>query len=86
MGAGRADARRMRERLGGLGAAGQATQRVALGTAVTGLIHRYNPVVVAQQVATLEQLFPGRAFLGAGTSEAMNEIPAGADWPTPRTS
>lgn len=66
-----------------LGAAGQATQRVALGTAVTGLIHRYNPVVVAQQVATLEQLFPGRAFLGAGTSEAMNEIPAGADWPTP---
>ena len=66
-----------------LGAAGQATRQVELGTAVTGLIHRYNPVVVAQQVATLEQLFPGRAFLGAGSSEAMNEIPAGADWPAP---
>jgi len=66
-----------------LGAAGQATQRVKLGTAVTGLIHRYNPVVMAQQIATLEKLFPGRAFLGAGTSEAMNEIPAGlADWPS----
>jgi len=66
-----------------LGAAGQATSHVALGTAVTGLVHRYNPVVVAQQVATLERLFPGRAFLGAGTSEAMNEIPAGAEWPSP---
>jgi coenzyme F420-dependent glucose-6-phosphate dehydrogenase len=66
-----------------LGAAGQATKRVALGSAVTGLIHRYNPVVVAQQVATLEKLFPGRAFLGVGSSEAMNEIPAGAEWPSP---
>jgi coenzyme F420-dependent glucose-6-phosphate dehydrogenase len=66
-----------------LGAAGHATRRVEVGTAVTGLIHRYNPVVAAQQVATLEQLFPGRAFLGVGTSEAMNEIPAGADWPEP---
>jgi coenzyme F420-dependent glucose-6-phosphate dehydrogenase len=65
-----------------LGAVGQATARVALGTAVTGLVHRYNPVVVAQQVATLENLFPGRAFLGAGSSEAMNEIPPGGDWPS----
>src|SRR5205085_2273459 len=62
-----------------LGAAGHATTRVSLGTAVTGLLHRYNPVVVAQQLATLEQLFPGRAFLGVGSSEAMNEIPAGLD-------
>jgi len=66
-----------------LGAVGRATSRVALGTAVTGLVHRYNPVVVAQQVATLERLFPGRVFLGVGTSEAMNEIPAGAEWPSP---
>ena len=51
-----------------LGAAGQATRRVSLGTAVTGLLHRYNPVVLAQQVATLERLFPGRAFVGAGSS------------------
>jgi coenzyme F420-dependent glucose-6-phosphate dehydrogenase len=66
-----------------LGAVGQATSHVSLGTAVTGLVHRYNPVVVAQQVATLERLFPGRAFLGVGSSEAMNEIPAGLDWPAP---
>lgn len=66
-----------------LGAASQATQRVALGTAVTGLIHRYNPVVVAQQVATLGALSPGRAFLGVGSGEAMNEVPAGLAWPSP---
>jgi coenzyme F420-dependent glucose-6-phosphate dehydrogenase len=65
-----------------LGAAGQATDRVSLGPAVTALVHRYNPVVVAQQVATLEQLYPGRAFLGAGSGEAMNEIPAGMHWPS----
>jgi coenzyme F420-dependent glucose-6-phosphate dehydrogenase len=66
-----------------LGAVGQATSRIPIGTGVTGLIHRYNPVVVAQQVATLEALFPGRAFLGVGSSEAMNEVPAGMDWPSP---
>jgi coenzyme F420-dependent glucose-6-phosphate dehydrogenase len=66
-----------------LGAAGQATRRAALGPAVTGVVHRYNPVVVAQQVATLEALNPGRAFLAVGSSEAMNEIPAGMRWPSP---
>jgi coenzyme F420-dependent glucose-6-phosphate dehydrogenase len=66
-----------------LGAAGQVTQEVSLGTAVTGLAGRYNPVVMAQQIATLEAMCPGRAFLGVGTSEAMNEIPAGVDWPSP---
>jgi coenzyme F420-dependent glucose-6-phosphate dehydrogenase len=67
-----------------LGAVGQATNRVALGTAVTSVIHRYNPVVLAQQIATLEEMCPGRAFLGVGTGEAMNEVPAGLDWPSPQ--
>jgi coenzyme F420-dependent glucose-6-phosphate dehydrogenase len=65
-----------------LGAAGQATKRAALGSAVTALTHRYNPVVVAQQVATLESLCPQRAFLGVGSGEAMNEVPAGMHWPS----
>lgn len=65
-----------------LGAVGRVTKRASLGTAVTGVIHRYNPVVVAQQVATLEALYPNRAFLGVGSSEAMNEIPAGMEWPS----
>jgi coenzyme F420-dependent glucose-6-phosphate dehydrogenase len=64
-----------------LGAAGQATSEISLGTGVTGIVHRYNPVVVAQQLATLETMFPGRAFLGVGSSEAMNEVPAGMEWP-----
>jgi coenzyme F420-dependent glucose-6-phosphate dehydrogenase len=66
-----------------LGAAARDTKKVDLGSAVTGIIHRYNPVVVAQQIATLELLAPGRTFLGVGSSEALNEIPAGADWPSP---
>src|SRR5213078_1995403 len=65
-----------------LGAAANVTTRVALGTGVTALVHRYNPVVVAQQIATLELLAPGRAFLGVGSGEAMNEVPAGIDWPS----
>jgi coenzyme F420-dependent glucose-6-phosphate dehydrogenase len=64
-----------------LGGVARETQRVQIGSAVTALVHRYNPVVVAQQVATLEQLAPGRAFLGAGSGEALNEVPAGMAWP-----
>jgi coenzyme F420-dependent glucose-6-phosphate dehydrogenase len=65
-----------------LGAAANATTRPKLGPAVTAIVHRYNPVVVAQQVATLEMLAPGRAFLGVGSGEAMNEVPAGMRWPS----
>jgi coenzyme F420-dependent glucose-6-phosphate dehydrogenase len=65
-----------------LGAAAQATKRAALGPGVTAIVYRYNPVVVAQQIATLELLAPGRAFLGVGSGEAMNEIPAGMTWPS----
>lgn len=64
-----------------LGAASQITNRVALGPAVTSVVHRYNPVVVAQQAATLEALCPGRSFLAVGSGEAMNEVPAGMRWP-----
>jgi coenzyme F420-dependent glucose-6-phosphate dehydrogenase len=66
-----------------LGAAGEATSQVSLGPAVSAIVHRYNPVVMAQQAATLELMNPGRAFLGVGTGEAMNEVPAGLEWPPP---
>jgi coenzyme F420-dependent glucose-6-phosphate dehydrogenase len=66
-----------------LGAAGQATSQVSLGPAVSAIVHRYNPVVMAQQAATLELMNPGRAFLAVGSGEAMNEVPAGLDWPSP---
>lgn len=65
-----------------LGAAGHATKAPRLGTGVTALVHRYHPAVVAQTFMTLEDLFPGRVFLGVGSGEALNEIPCGADWPS----
>src|SRR4051794_38397823 len=65
-----------------LGAAGQAIPRLPLGTGVTALVHRYHPAVVAQAFMSLEELFPGRVFLGAGSGEALNEVPCGADWPS----
>jgi coenzyme F420-dependent glucose-6-phosphate dehydrogenase len=64
-----------------LGAAGQATKRIGVGTGVTAPVHRYHPAIVAQFAATLEELFPGRAFLGIGSGESLNETPCGMDWP-----
>ncbi|MBA3347185.1 MAG: TIGR03557 family F420-dependent LLM class oxidoreductase [Actinobacteria bacterium] len=64
-----------------LGAVGQATERVQLGSAVTAPVHRYHPALVAQAFATLEAMFPGRAFLGVGSGESLNETPLGMDYP-----
>jgi coenzyme F420-dependent glucose-6-phosphate dehydrogenase len=64
-----------------LGAAGQATRKVPLGTGVTPPGPRYHPVLIAQAWATLERLFPGRPYLGFGSGEALNEAPLGAGWP-----
>jgi coenzyme F420-dependent glucose-6-phosphate dehydrogenase len=64
-----------------LGAAGEATERVPFGTAVTPPGPRYHPVLIAQAWATLEVMFPGRPYLGLGSGESLNESPLGADWP-----
>jgi coenzyme F420-dependent glucose-6-phosphate dehydrogenase len=64
-----------------LGAIGQATERIPIGTGVTAPVYRHNPAAVAQFAATLEELFPGRAFLGIGSGESLNESPCGMDWP-----
>ncbi len=64
-----------------LGAAGQATTRIRLGTSVLTPTFRYHPAVVAQAMATLGCLFPGRLWLGVGTGESMNETPLGIEWP-----
>jgi coenzyme F420-dependent glucose-6-phosphate dehydrogenase len=65
-----------------LGAVGQATQGVAIGTAVTPPGPRYHPVLIAQAWATLERTFPSRPFLGFGSGESLNESPLGAEWPS----
>jgi coenzyme F420-dependent glucose-6-phosphate dehydrogenase len=65
-----------------LGAAGQATKTIPLGTGVTSTGARYHPALIAQAWMTLERLFPGRMFLGIGSGEALNEVPVGDDWPS----
>src|SRR5215213_9304919 len=64
-----------------LGAVGQATKSVPIGTGVTAPVYRHNPAVTAQAFMTLESMFPGRAFLGIGSGESLNESPCGMDWP-----
>lgn len=65
-----------------LGALGERTSRVALGTSVVTPTFRYHPAVVAQAMATLGVLYPGRMLLGVGTGESLNEVPAtGIEWP-----
>jgi coenzyme F420-dependent glucose-6-phosphate dehydrogenase len=66
-----------------LGAAAQATERVSFGTAVTPPGPRYHPVLIAQAWATMELMYPGRPYLGIGSGEALNEVPLGAEWPSP---
>jgi coenzyme F420-dependent glucose-6-phosphate dehydrogenase len=65
-----------------LGALGQVTTK-PLGTAVTPVIHHYHPGVIAQAWMSLADLYPGRVYLGAGSGEALNEVPLGLDWPEP---
>lgn len=65
-----------------LGALAARTRRIRLGTSVLTPTFRYHPAVVAQALATLDQLAPGRVFLGVGTGESLNEVAAlGTEWP-----
>jgi coenzyme F420-dependent glucose-6-phosphate dehydrogenase len=65
-----------------LGAVGSLT-RLPIGTGVTPVLHHYHPGVIAQAFMTLEEMYPGRVFLGVGSGEALNESPLGIDWPEP---
>ena len=64
-----------------LGAAAARTERVELGTGLTCPILRYEPAIVAQAAATLACMAPGRAYLGVGTGEALNEYASTGIWP-----
>ena len=64
-----------------LGALGQKTSSVLMGTGLTAPTLRYHPGIVAQAFATLEDIYPNRIFLAVGTGEAMNELPLGLKWP-----
>jgi TAT-translocated FGD2 family F420-dependent dehydrogenase len=64
-----------------LGALGQQTEHIWMGTMVTCPTLRYQPAIVAEAFATLSQLYPGRIFLGLGSGEALNEQAATGKWP-----
>jgi len=65
-----------------LGAVGERTRRVLLGTSVLTPTFRYQPAVVAQAFGTLGLLNPGRMILGVGSGEALNEVAVtGITWP-----
>ena len=53
-----------------LGALGQLT-KLPIGTGVTPVVHHYHPGLIAQAFMSLEELYPGRVWLGAGSGEAL---------------
>ena len=48
---------------------------------VTAPGQRYHPAIVAQAIATLGELFPGRFWAALGSGEALNEHVTGDRWP-----
>ena len=65
-----------------LGALGERTERILMGTSVLTPTFRYNPAVVAQAFGTLGVLNPGRMILGVGSGESLNEIAVtNGEWP-----
>lgn len=62
-----------------LGAAMHATA-LPFGV-VTAPGQRYHPAVLAQAIATIAELFPGRLTVALGSGEALNEHITGDRWP-----
>jgi coenzyme F420-dependent glucose-6-phosphate dehydrogenase len=42
---------------------------------------RYHPAIIAQAVATIAEMFPGRFWIALGSGEALNESITGGLWP-----
>lgn len=71
------------------GHSGYAWSWLGAALATTGLSwgcvcapgQRYHPAVVAQKIATLGVMFPGRFWTALGSGEAMNEHVTGERWP-----
>lgn len=63
-----------------LGAALQATS-LPFGV-VNAPGQRYNPAVIAQAAATLQEMFPGRFWIAVGSGQFLNEHITGQRWPT----
>jgi probable non-F420 flavinoid oxidoreductase len=62
-----------------IGAAMQATKLPFSMVCAPG--QRYHPAIVAQAIATLGEMFPGRFGIELGSGEAINEMITGKPWP-----
>ncbi|HEX4901579.1 MAG TPA: TIGR03885 family FMN-dependent LLM class oxidoreductase [Acidimicrobiales bacterium] len=62
-----------------LGSALEATS-VPCGV-VNAPVQRYHPAVIAQAIATLSEMYPGRFWTALGSGEALNEHITGERWP-----
>jgi coenzyme F420-dependent glucose-6-phosphate dehydrogenase len=66
-----------------LGAALQATARLHFSAITVPGGWRYHPVVLAQAIATLAVMYPGRVpWVALGSGEALNEACLGSGWPS----
>jgi coenzyme F420-dependent glucose-6-phosphate dehydrogenase len=63
-----------------LGAALETT-KLSFGT-VNAPGQRYHPAIVAQAIATLAQMYPGRVWTAFGSGQFINEHVTGSGWPT----
>ncbi len=65
-----------------LGAALQATRKLSFALITVPGGWRYQPVVLAQAIATLAQMYEGRLpWVALGSGQAVNERAVGGDWP-----
>jgi len=62
-----------------LGAALEATD--ATCGVVNAPVQRYHPAIIAQAIATLAEMYPGRFWTALGSGEALNEHITGERWP-----
>ena len=61
---------------------GAAMQEVAVPFGVVNAPgQRYHPVIIAQAMATLAEMHPGRLWVALGSGEASNEHVTGERWP-----
>ncbi|RKG98175.1 TIGR03885 family FMN-dependent LLM class oxidoreductase [Corallococcus carmarthensis] len=57
-----------------------ATTGLSFGS-VTAPGQRYHPAIVAQALGTLNEMFPGRAWMALGSGQYLNEAITGTGWP-----
>jgi len=62
---------------------GAALSRTSIPMGVVNCpCHRYHPVIIAQAVATLLEMFPDRFWMAAGSGQLLNEGVIGSHWPS----